>query len=317
MAFSPELQSRLSAPEAKSLETILTQLLAIWPEHAPFLQRGFDRYEARDWPHLLSQADAVLRLSGPDLTPFIQGYRWMCDRFLEEELHFRRTGRYRLSSFAQVQQDLYSDREKMTLYMRGLLLSGVLFSNHVHSRLSFERDFLALAPTPFRHLEVGPGHGFYLHLAAADPRCHQAEGWDISATSLDMTRNALKSLGLDQPPPLLERDIQAPLPPIDEPFDTLTINEVLEHLEHPEKALRHLYSVLKPGGRLFVGLPVNSPAPDHIYQLHDLEGVTSLVAGAGFEIEITRQFPATGFTLEQALKRKMLISCVVIARRPG
>ena len=45
-------------------------------------------------------AALALRLMGDDLDDYCTDYRWMCEAFTEEEIFFRRTGSYRLRTFA-------------------------------------------------------------------------------------------------------------------------------------------------------------------------------------------------------------------------
>ncbi len=82
------------------------------------------------------------------------------------------------------------------------------------------------------------------------------------------------------------------------PFDRIVISKVLDHLENPKNALERLRSVISPKGRLFVKMPVNSPASDHIFLLTHPHEVIDLVTAAGFE---------------KAIKISAAISCVVIA----
>ncbi len=100
-------------------------------------------------------------------------------------------------------------------------------------------------------------------------------------------------------------------------FDSVLIHAVLEHLEDPGSVLKQLLQVLVPGGRICVGIPINSPAPDHIFLLKSPSEVEDLVREAGFEIESSHSFAASGYTLEKALKRQFSVSCVVVARRPA
>lgn len=46
---------------------------------------------------------------------------------------------------------------------------------------------------------------------------------------------------------------------IDRQFDVITLLQTLEHLKHPQKTLKTLYNILKPGGILFLSVPnINS-----------------------------------------------------------
>jgi trans-aconitate methyltransferase len=98
-----------------------------------------------------------------------------------------------------------------------------------------------------------------------------------------------------------------------EAFDTLVLSEVLEHVEDPLAVLSALHGRLAPGGRLFVNVPINSPAPDHIYLLQTPEEAESLVGRAGFHVEAVHLFPVAGYTAEKALRHRVTVSVVVIA----
>ncbi len=71
-------------------------------------------------------AAMVLRIvdsSNETLDTYCADYRFMCSEFLAEELHFRREHDYRLSSFEQAYEEVYSNTEYMDRYMRFILLS--------------------------------------------------------------------------------------------------------------------------------------------------------------------------------------------------
>src|SRR5690606_32084775 len=122
----------------------------------------------------------------------------------------------------------------------------------------FYKDrFLATNPSGYRHLEIGPGHGLFLYLAANDPSASSVEGWEVSEASLASTREALGKLGLDTLPALRLTDF---MDGTSQSFDSVVFSEVLEHMEDPGEALRNLRNLLAPEGRLFINMPINSPA---------------------------------------------------------
>ena len=86
-------------------------------------------------------------------------------------------------------------------------------------------------------------------------------------------------------------------------------------MEEPARALGHLRTVLKPGGRLFVNVPINSPAPDHLYLLRSPEEAVAAVESAGFVVEESGFFPVTNYTIERARKWALTISVCMVARR--
>jgi len=298
-----------------SLHRVVSEVLAVWPEHESYCESRF-----RDDPPGFVQrsddlANLVLRLVGPELRTYCADYRWMCEAFVAEEYYFRSEGRYRLSTFKEAYEQIYSNAEYMTKYVRGILISQFIWSPHALAFDYFRTHFLPGNQSGARHLEVGPGHGLGLYFAAQDPRIATLEAWDVSESSIAATRHALTKLGVTRPVNLVEQDVLA-APAREDAFDSAIISEVLEHLERPDLALATLRRALRPGGRIFINVPVNSPAPDHIYLWTSHEAFVDWVQSHGFEIESTRFLPVTGATLERAVKRKLSISCVVVAKRP-
>lgn len=89
-----------------------------------------------------------------------------------------------------------------------------------------------------------------------------------------------------------EVDLSNPLPIQDSAYDTVLLSDVLEHLPEPARLLREIKRILRPGGRLIVGVPflywVHEEPHDHFrftkYQLEhlgrtaelDIEEITEL-----------------------------------------
>ncbi len=288
-------------------------VVAAWPEHEAALERAMPT-EVRERQTVEQVSGAVRRLTGRELDRYVEGYRWMCSMVLEEELEFRRNGRYRYSTFAEVEHRVYADPSVMSRYMDGLLLSQVLWANHMAILDFYVNDFWGAAAESRAHLEVGPGHGLLLWLASSRMAGTLA-GWDISETSLGRTAHALEKLGAPDGITLTSRNVFSDDTP--ERFDSVVLSEVLEHLEEPGLALERLRDCMRPGGRIFVNAPINSPAIDHITLFRTPEELVDLVASKGFEVEKTRFAAATGHTLERARKRALSISCAIVARRVG
>jgi len=298
-----------------SLTRIVDAQKQAWPDHAKYLRNRF----AGEDPAALDRADdvaqLVLTLAGDALPRYCDDYRWMCENFIEEEAFFRRHNRYRRTRFDEVERDVYSNQAYMARYVNGILLSQLLWRNHAAALDLFRTRFLPALPEGYSHLEVGPGHGLFLAQAAADPRCGAAAGWDVSAASIAATGTALRTFGIPRPVTLAVQDVlSAPARP--EAFDSAIISEVLEHLEDPAAALRTLFASLKPGGRIFINAPVNSPAPDHIFLWREPAEIDRLVEEAGFAIDDVHLLPMTGYTVARAMTMAASLSCVVFARRP-
>jgi 2-polyprenyl-3-methyl-5-hydroxy-6-metoxy-1,4-benzoquinol methylase len=292
---------------APALKRLLETQLQVWPEHEKFLAR---RFASGDIAAAERVAELVLNLSD-DPAALATDYRWLCGCLYEEELHLRRTGSYRLTRFEDAVREVYSNREFMGRYMNGLLISQVWWENHTRVIDYYSREFLPRNVDGYSHLEIGPGHGLLLYYAAGDSRAASVSAWDLSDASLDATRDALKRLKVPREVRLEKRNLFDDSPG-QQRFDSIVLSEVCEHLEDPQSALVKLRDHLTPQGKLFVNVPVNSPAPDHIYLLRTPEEAVEMVRESGYEIAEQRFFPVTGYTEERARKNQLTISCVIV-----
>lgn len=283
-----------------------------YPENAEFLRKGFGSYAPPVKETAFRTAESIERLFHGRLEEVVAGDRSMCEMVLEEDLPFRRNDSCGYSGFEDADREVYLNAARMRKCISGLLLSQILWSNHLQLFDFYVRHFVAtLKPTGW-HLEVGPGHGLLLYQAAERP-VRELGGWDVRRTSLDRTKGCLADLGITAPVLLEERNVFEPLTASDlGRFDRIVISEVLEHVERPLDALTALRSCLAPGGSIFVTAPVNSPALDHIYLFREPEELVELVRRAGFEVISTRFAPVTGWTEARARKRRMPISTGVV-----
>ena len=301
-----------------SLDSLTQAQLAVWPEHKTYLTKSYRIHNTQVMTVLERMADLVLKLAkahAGGLKDLCADYRFVCEKMiLEEEIYFRRHGKYRLSTFVDANREVYSKPELMARYMNGLLLSGIFWANHAQAHTYYVHDFLPGNKNGYDHLEVGCGHGLLIYFAGKDPRCGSVTGWDISTASLAASKNCLDLIGLQRDVRLKQQNVFEAAKS-DDRFDSIVISEVLEHTEDPEAGLRALYHVLKPGGRIWVNLPINSPAPDHIYLLRRPEEAIEMVKNSGFKVIDSRFFPLTGYSEERARKHDLTINTAVIAMR--
>ena len=307
-----DFSSKLAA--FPGIAKVVSAVVADWPDHARYCQARF----ASDTPDFLARTEefAQLALVGMqnDLTRYAADYHWMCDEFLKEEFHFRREGSYRLSTFAAAYDEVYSRPEYMSRYVRGILISQILWDPHARAFDLFRTDFLSRIGPGSSYLEVGPGHGFFLCFASKLANIAMLEAWDVSPSSIAEAKQALGRLGVTRKISIVLQDVLA-APARHAEFDVAVISEVLEHLERPDLALQSLHAALKPGGRIFINAPVNSPAPDHIYLWRSPSEFRRFVEAQGFEIEQAWDLPQTGTTLERSAKFKTSVSCIVVGRK--
>lgn len=299
------------------LDRVLTSALGSWPEHEKFLTSALAGYGDKDFALLNDLARRVSLLMGDEAEQYYTSYRWMCAEINKETYFFKKHGRYRLTTFQEANSEVYSNAPYMKKYIEGILTSQVLWRNHSAAFLFFKREFLGRLKNDYRYLEVGPGHGLFLGTAAEDPRCAAANAWDVSAESLRQTRSALEVMGVAGRVTLDQQDIHAPTRKPNEigGFDGIALCEVLEHLEKPQAALESLREFLSPDGVLYINVPLNSPAPDHIFLLRNEAEVRSLVTSAGLEVVDLKLVPMTGYDLATAQAQNATVTCFVLARR--
>jgi 2-polyprenyl-3-methyl-5-hydroxy-6-metoxy-1,4-benzoquinol methylase len=130
----------------------------------------------------------------------------------------------------------------------------------------------------------------------------------------------LTLLGFDHRVDLKMRDLfsaEVMSPTNADKYDSIVFSEVLEHVEKPLLALKTLYHLAKPGGLIWINVPANAPAPDHIFLLRDPAHAAEFVTEAGFEITGTAMFAQAGVSVDRAIRQQLAISCVVIGRKPG
>jgi cyclopropane fatty-acyl-phospholipid synthase-like methyltransferase len=314
------MMTRTSATERlaayPALREIVSTVLAQWPQHQKFADKSIAVHDANDLAVLEGFGHDILTLTEGHLAQHCAHYRWMCDTFTKEAMHFFRTGEYRCKTFADAVAEVYGNREFMAKYMDGLLISQVLWANHAQSAIYYKRHFLAGVRPGASYLEIGPGHGLFLAQAARDPRVASATAWDVSPESIDQARRALGKLGVTRSVSLQQRDVLGVTAEAGS-FDAIVISEVLEHMEDPRSALQGLRRCIAADGRILVNVPINSPAPDHIYLLRSPDDAAELVRSGGFEIADIQSVPMTGYTLEQAREGRLTITSMITARPNG
>lgn len=79
----------------------------------------------------------------------------------------------------------------------------------------------------------------------------------------------------------------ARIPFVDQAFDAVILFDVLEHLEHPERAIAEIFRVLKPGGALLMNTPFMYPLHDEPrdFRRWTSHGHQLLAREAGFIVE--------------------------------
>jgi 2-polyprenyl-3-methyl-5-hydroxy-6-metoxy-1,4-benzoquinol methylase len=296
-----------------ALTEVYDTQVRITPEHKDHIDKRLAKTSPGEREMLEQIATMILRLTGRQLPRTCEGYSWICNVVLEEELYFRRHGGYRLSKFEDALAEIYSVPEKMVPYMDGLLMTQLWWPNHTASISYLKTRFLPALADGYELLEVGPGHGLLLSFPAQDPRSSHVEAWDLSEASLSATSSALRNIGVTREVILKDQNLFE-ADPGKRKFDAIIFSEVLEHMDEPKRALLSLKSILKDRGRIYIHMPINSPSPDHLFNLPTPEAVVQFVESCGLEVVDSEFAPMMGKSLEQCMKHKLSISCLLTAQ---
>lgn len=294
------------------LGTIIFEVLSCDDGQEKFLNRSLSERSPALLDFSESLAFKIKHILGEHLSRACGDYVWMCERVLEEEVYFRRTGEYRVKSIKQAIEEVYSNSDYMNRYMNGLLISQLVWVNHTSAIHFYKEKYLSILKEKGRHLEIGPGHGLLLAIASDFNESLTLNALDISDASLKQTQSCFSKIAGKKVFNEVVADIMH-LPKEIEKFDSVVMSELLEHLEEPLSALKIVHSIMEPNGKLYINVPINSPAADHIYLFENSSSVVDMVIAAGFKILETKDFPMTGYNLRQCQENKFTISCVIIA----
>ncbi len=155
-------------------------------------------------------------------------------------------------------------------------------------KLKALREYLAPRDTI---MEVGPGSGDLLRVV----RAHGEPSWSI--VGVEMSQKGAALLRRNGIPTIEERfeDLQYRGPPV----GAVIMNQVIEHLYQPQAAVAKAFSVLRPGGVLFVETPSIDGwdarlvplelwggwhAPRH-FQIYTEDSLARMIRRAGFTVE--------------------------------
>ncbi|MHB8528244.1 MAG: class I SAM-dependent methyltransferase [Caulobacteraceae bacterium] len=302
-------------------EQLVRAVLDVWPQHEKFLRSSLaGRPRAlRNTTEIISSL--LIRVAEDRALPlrrYAADYRYLCEELvLPEQFFFRREKKYRLSTYNEAAKEIYDNRNVMSRYMNGLFISDALWLNHANAMNDFVNAYLPGVTPNLNYLEIGPGHGMLLHLAIRFGKYSRMSAWDVSPTSIEHTSHVLGLLNETDRVDLQLHDIYEPglTETYKEQFHTIVLSEVLEHLERPKEAIAIIRELLAPLGSVWINVPVNGPAPDHLFLLRSPEAAAELVASAGLEVARTAAFPVAGASLERARRKELPISCVVVGSK--
>lgn len=206
-------------------------------------------------------------------------YLHMIGDMRREGAYFALNGQYSCKSQQDAYEKVYSDPVVMSYYMNALIVSQVLWSHHFKMLMYFRDMLLRYKWGYIDVLDVGTGHGLYSYLVRKHIPVNDIDVVDISKESLDITRRMIGCNSIY----FIQSDIADHK--TEYQYDLIILGEILEHLDDPLSMLLRLKSMLIDGGYLWITVPTNAPAIDHVFLFKSKDGVFSLIKTAGLHVD--------------------------------
>jgi 2-polyprenyl-3-methyl-5-hydroxy-6-metoxy-1,4-benzoquinol methylase len=213
-------------------------------------------------------------------------YLHMVGDMRREMGYFMINNKYSCPNQSEALKRVYSQPLVMRYYLNALLVSNLLWEHHFRMLMYFKTEISALFKDSINVLDIGSGYGLYAKLVK---ECWPGAGIniiDISETSLRMAQQIVGADHAD----FINCDIFDYY--TDNGFDLIILGEILEHLDDPLELLKRVAGFLSPNGVLWLTVPTNAPAIDHVYLFRDKQQVIEMISAAGLHIVESITLPA-------------------------
>lgn len=287
------------------------EVASVNPMHKGFVERALAKLTSEEFSRFEQFLEFCER-GGASVEHIAGCYLTVVEDTLGEEMYFLRHKNYRHSTYAEVAEFVYHNRDYMSRYMYGLVVTAFLWPNHVH----MARFFNEKLPRNKRgaYLEIGPGHGYYMMTAVSESAFDRFAGVDISEASIAQTRAMIDFFAPEARGRIelsccdfLDATTLAPAS-----FDAIVMGEVLEHVERPGAFVRRIAELARPDAFIYVTTCINAPAVDHIYLWRSTDQLEQLFLESGFSIREALRLPYEGRTLEQAAAQALSINVAYV-----
>ena len=246
----------------------------------------------------------------------VDAYLTMCGNMLKSQIYFMKTGKYPLDQQHKAFEDVYNNEKEMKSYMVGLAISQFLWSTH-YDMISFFKDTLKENDDVISsYLEIGPGHGLYLREAMKYLNNDvKIVAVDISQVSIEMTQSMMAYFYSDHFSKIKYHNIDMLDLALSDKYDFITMGEVLEHVNYPDKLLCKLKDLLSAEGRAFISTCVNCPTIDHVYHFKSVDEIRGEIDDCGLIIKDEKVLPVEILPLKEIEEKKITINyCAILGR---
>jgi ubiquinone/menaquinone biosynthesis C-methylase UbiE len=299
----------------------LNQVLSMIYKKSPLQKKKLESYISTRPETFFKEADKFITDYSSYLEsqkiPFsyaVESYLKMCKDMFKSQIYFIKTDKYPLENQNQAFEEVYDSDEEMHSFMIALALSQYLWGTHYEMFKHFQLNINQNQDKIKNYLEIGPGHGLFFKYAIQNigPDCGY-NAVDISKTSLEMTKNIISFFKLYGDNINYINNDMLKISSIGKKFDFITMGEVLEHVNFPEKLLLKLKSLLHVRGKAFISTCVNCPTIDHVYHYRSVEEIQEMLFETGFEIVSEKVLPVEDLPMKEVVEEKITINyCAII-----
>lgn len=207
--------------------------------------------------------------------------------FLQLQIELERDGKYRHSTFAEVEKNEYNNQDgelQGPRYLWALYFSQFFWVVHNSVFTFFLDHFVKFAPEAGTMLEVPVGAGLFFVYFLKNKIKWIGAGVDIANSSINFTKDVLNIYDIAKDRvELIQQDVNKYQ--TDQVFDRIMCGEFLEHVEDPVSILIKIRNLLKDNGEVFITAAVWAANSDHIYLYRNADEVRQHLNRAGFDIK--------------------------------
>jgi 2-polyprenyl-3-methyl-5-hydroxy-6-metoxy-1,4-benzoquinol methylase len=246
----------------------------------------------------------------------VSAYLKMCDDMMKCQISFMKTGSYPVQLSGEAFDKVYNNHVEMKSYMIGLALSQFLWPTHYSMFSCLLKSLSENKDSISSYLEIGPGHGLFLTKAVDLLGANVSyTAVDISPTSMEITQSIINYL-FPEKSSLIDYRVGDMLElDINNKFDFITMGEVIEHVNFPDKLLLKLRDLLSDSGHGFISTCVDCPAIDHVYHFKSVEEIREMITNCGLKIVSEEILPVEDLPLEEIKARRITINyCAIVEK---
>jgi len=246
--------------------------------HAKTLRRSMESMRGREYWRLAEIIQTYFINNGVKVKQLSEDYLHMVNDMRIEMKYFEQTGEYSCKNEKEAYGKVYSNPGVMGYYMNALLISQILWTHHFEILKRFTEQVVKYGGKGNGEsiLDIGSGHGLFSKIMKDNmPNIRFIDVVDISERSISMVKSFL---GTDK-----VNYFTCDIMDFDRVggYDIIILGEILEHLDNPLRVLKHAVSLLDRNGVIWITIPINAPAIDHVYLFDSPEMIDDLVESAG------------------------------------